>query len=63
MARPVTASFGKVAERFIAPDFKSGDLSRDPWVRIPPFPPLVLADDVEVGHAPCPFKLGYNATA
>ena len=28
VARPATTSLGNVAERFIAPDFKSGDLDR-----------------------------------
>ena len=30
---------GQVAERLMAPVLKTGDPSRDPWVRIPPCPP------------------------
>ena len=35
-----TAVFGWVAERLNAPDLKSGDRASDPWVRIPPHPPI-----------------------
>ena len=32
---------GRVAEWFKAPDSKSGDVVRHPWVRLPPLPPTL----------------------
>jgi hypothetical protein len=38
--KAVDVTRGWVAERLNAPDLKSGDRASDPWVRIPPHPPL-----------------------
>lgn len=40
---------GWVAERFIAPVLKTGDVERRPWVRIPPHPLLILTTNVFIG--------------
>ena len=54
----VTRNFGEVAERFIAPVLKTGDVERRPWVRIPPSPlnyhELSTLEVSEAGH----FSLG-----
>ena len=45
---------GQVAERLMAPVLKTGDPSRDPWVRIPPCPQMLTRNSiVRLSLSPC----------
>src|ERR1700687_514127 len=48
-AKSLNSKDGRVAEWFKAPVLKTGVPARVPWVRIPPLPPLNVADFA--GHA------------